>query len=80
MSGDMADYINETSQNAIEDGYLSEREDGDGPPICYKTCRCCGQNLLMWSPGKIDGKYRLGTYGWQNKFVIHKCPVNPLKT
>ena len=76
--GEMADYINNTSYDAYEDGYLSEREDADGPPQRYVTCRCCKKEYLQWK--NINGKFRLGTYEhFSNKFTLHNCPVNPIK-
>jgi len=75
--GDMADFINECSDNAYEDGYLSEPEDGSGPARYYKVCKCCKKSGLEW--GVYKGKYRLGTYNLSGKFAVHVCPVNPLK-
>lgn len=59
-----------------EDGHWPneniEREDNDGPPITYITCRNCGEEGLIWK--KINGNWRLF-----NENKIHTCKNNKEK-
>ena len=68
--GDQADYL---IDQMMDDPYEMEREDGDGPAMCLKTCRCCGVSGLHWEGS--GSKWRL--YDMERK--IHVCTVAPLK-
>lgn len=61
--GDMADYY---LDQAFDD-HNFEREDDDGPPISWKTCRNCGTPNLIW--GATDTGFRLFTLEGK----LHSC-------
>lgn len=66
---DMADYY----LDIAFDDMLEDEEDGDGPPISPKTCRCCGTKDLYW--GSYNGKWRL----FDENRKLHICSKVPLK-
>ena len=61
--GDMADYY----LDLAFDDMLDEEEDGDGPPVSWKTCRCCKVGGLHWET--YNGKWRL----FDESRKLHMC-------
>lgn len=59
-------------EEAYDRGVVDEHGAEYGTELKTKTCRCCGEDGLIW--GQYEGKWRLF-----NNNKLHICPINPLR-